>query len=107
MNARERLTRLVEDAEAAASGGHATVAERLLQHRELLVAIREQIDANARLRDAVLEMLALVRLYPVYSTDFRDGSAPTRHRWGLRPGKAEAFDRAIEKLSLIAREPTA
>lgn len=104
-DARTRLASLLHDADEAAAGGHASVPARLLQHRELLAALRDQIASDIEVATAVQELLALVRVYPVYSLDYRNGSEPERFRWGLRPGKVDAFDRVIEKLTqLVPRE---
>lgn len=108
MNARERLSSLLSDADAAANGGVAAVATRLLQHRQLLQALHECVEGDRQLEAACAELMECVKLYPVYSQDYREGANPITHRWGLRSmHHANRFHAVIEKIIPLIHRDTA
>lgn len=106
MNARERLSSLLADADAAANAGAAAVATRLLQHRQLLGALHDCVDGDRQLEAACAELMSCVKLFPVYSLDYRDGADPVSHRWGLKSmHHAARFHEVIERIiPLIPRD---
>ncbi|MES2347050.1 MAG: hypothetical protein V4641_05705 [Pseudomonadota bacterium] len=98
LSSAERLTLLVDDATAAAAGGSRTVPERLMQHRDLLLAVRELLERDQRIAIALNQLWATLRLYPGYGTEHADA---VRHRWGIK--NADAFHIAIERLSALCQ----
>ncbi len=92
-NDRDQVRQLVADATAATAGGVRTVPERILQHRDLLLAVVCLMDKDDRFDGALQQLWTTLRLYPEHGPEHAD---PIRMRWGIK--NADAFHAAIERL---------